>query len=157
MYRLQLFTMTILLLSTPLHAKEQQDTAFNSLYKQYYELYEKEDEQKFQEVSDQMKDHYLKKGNKLSFYKMRVNEVLYDAEHGKSYRAIKKAHLMLEDIKKEDEKHYELVYSALGAIYESRGNYRLAERYYQDALKNCSPQDTGSLISIYSRIAEVQP
>ena len=156
MNRLRLITLTCLILSMTLHAEEQQDTAFKNLYKQYYELYEQDDEQKFQEISDKMKDYYLKHGQILPYYKMRVNEILYDAENGKSYRAIKKANLMLEDMKKEDEKHYELVYSALGAIYEARGNYRLADRYYQDALKNCSPKDTGSLISIYSRIASLK-
>ena len=37
-----------------------------------------------------------------------------------------------------------------------RGNYRMANKYYQEALKACAPQDTGSLIGIYSRIASLQ-
>ena len=87
---------------------------------------------------------------------MFLNEVLYDTEHGKTYRAIKKANSLLLEMEQKNEKHYEIVYSALGNIYDMRGNYRMSKKYYQDALKACSPTDTGALVGIYSRIAALQ-
>jgi signal transduction histidine kinase len=144
-------------MATALWARNEKDTAFLQLYKRYYQLYgEQGREKEFYEASEQMKDYYLKIGRKKTYYKMVVNEILFEAEHGKSYRAIRKANDMLEDIKEGDEKHYDMVYSALGTIYESRGNYRMADKYYMDALKNCNPSDTASLISIYSRLASLK-
>ena len=63
-----------------------------------------------------------------------MNELLYDSEHGKNYKAIKKAGLMVKDMDARNEKHYEIVYAALGNIYDARGNYRMAMKYYNDAL-----------------------
>ena len=140
-----------------IEAKEQEDTAFQKLYQHYFHLYgESEKEKEFFEASEQMKAYYLEKGNKTSYYKIRQNEVLYDTENGKIYRAIKRANAMLEDMKQEDEKHYDMVYTVLATIYESRGNYRMADYYYKDALKNAQPTDSGALISIYSRIASLK-
>ena len=138
-------------------AKEKNDTAFQKLYQHYFQLYGEPDKEKeFFEASEQMKAYYLKKGNKTSYYKIRQNEVLYDTENGRIYRAIKRANAMLEDMKKEKEKHYDMVYTVLATIYESRGNYRMADYYYKDALKNSNPKDSGALISIYSRIASLK-
>ena len=140
-----------------IQAKEQKDTAFQKLYQRYFLLYGEPDKEKeFFEASEQMKAYYLEKGNKTSYYKIRQNEVLYDTENGRIYRAIKRANDMLEDMKKEKEKHYDMVYTVLATIYESRGNYRMADYYYKDALKNSQPSDSGALISIYSRIASLK-
>ena len=149
--------LTIVLCSVTCQAKEQRDTAFMKLYQRYFQLYGEPDKEKeFFEASEQMKAHYLKTGNKSSYYKIRQNEVLYDTENGKIYRAIKRANGMLEDMKKDGVKHYDIVYTALATIYESRGNYRMADHYYKDALKNTTPTDSGALISIYSRIASMK-
>ena len=103
-----------------------------------------------------MKAHYLKKQNMDSYYKVFLNEILYDTEQGKTYRAIKKCSDMLQEMKEKNENHYDIVYSALGNIYDMRGNYRMANKYYKDALKACAPNDTGALAGIYSRIASLQ-
>ena len=146
----------LILLSLGTMAQEQKDTAFANLYRRYFQLYTDSDETAFYDASEQLKAYYLNHDNKDSYYKVVLNEILYDTEQGKTYRAIKKANSMLLDMEEKGEKHYDIVYSALGNIYDMRGNYRLANKYYQDALKACSPKDTGSLVGIYSRIASLQ-
>ena len=148
-----------LLLTLPVFGKgkEKQDTAFQSLYQRYFRLYGEPDKEKeFYEASEQMKAYYQKAGKTNSYYKIRQNEVLYDAENGKTFRAIKRANEILDDMKKDGVRYYEIVYTALGTIYESRGNYRMANHYYMDALKNAEPTDSGALISIYSRLASLK-
>lgn len=137
--------------------EEKEDTAFNKLFERYYQLYQDTDATAFYDISRQMMDYYQKQGNTQSYYKVMLNEVLYDSEHGQSYRAIKKAGELLEIMKQKGDKHYYyIVYSALGSLYETRGNYRLANRYFTDALNNCEPKDTNALMIIYFRLAELK-
>lgn len=146
----------LLTLFTPAMAIEQKDTAFTNLYHRYFELYADSNETAFYEASDKLKEYYLKANNLDSYYKVLLNEILYDTEQGKAYRAIKKCGAMLEEMEQKNDKHYDIVYSALGNIYDMRGNYRMANKYYEEALKACAPTDTGALISIYSRIASLK-
>ena len=146
----------MLLLPSAMIAKEQKDTAFANLYRRYFQLYTDSDETAFYDVSTQLKEYYQKDNNMDSYYKVWLNEILYDTEQGKTYRAIKKCGAMLEEMEEKNDKRYDIVYSALGNIYDIRGSYRLATKYYQEALKACAPLDTGSLIGIYSRMASLQ-
>ena len=149
--------LAVLLCSATLVAQQKPDTAFQKLYQQYYQLYGTPDKEKeFFAASEQMQSYYLKNGKKLSYYKILQNEVLYDTENGHTYRALKRTYEIMDQMKKENFGHYDLVYTALGTIYESRGNYRMANYYYMDALKNVTSSDTISLISIYSRIASLK-
>jgi signal transduction histidine kinase len=136
--------------------EEKEDTAFNKLFERYYQLYQDSDEKAFYEASRQMMEYYQKQGNTQSYYKVLLNEVLYDTEQGQPYKAIKKASSLLQTMEQNNDKHYYIVYSALGNLYESQGNYRLADRFYNDALRDCEPKDTGALISIYSRMADLK-
>ena len=151
-----LLLVLLLTLFTPAMAIEQKDTAFTNLYHRYFELYADSNETAFYEASDKLKEYYLKANNLDSYYKVLLNEILYDTEQGKAYRAIKKCGAMLEEMEQKNDKHYDIVYSALGNIYDMRGNYRMANKYYEEALKACAPTDTGALISIYSRIASLK-
>jgi signal transduction histidine kinase len=148
----------LLFVLTPAFAlgTEQEDSVFDKLYERYYQLYQDTDATAFYDISRQMMDYYQKQGNTQSYYKVMLNEVLYDSEHGQSYRAIKKAGELLEIMKQKGDKHYYIVYSALGSLYETRGNYRLANRYFTDALNNCEPKDTNALMIIYFRLAELK-
>lgn len=157
MTRSLLLILTLLLLPLlPARAQEQQDTAFQQLRERYLQLYNIPDkEAEFKEASELMKAYYQEKGNLDSYYKVRINEALYDSERGHSYSAIKKANNTLEDMKRDGIKQYQVVYTVLGSIFDSRGNYRMAKKYYLEALKNAVPTDTGSVISIYSRLADL--
>ena len=155
-HRILLSFLMLLCFSSVVAEEGKKDTAFANLYRHYFELFANSDEQAFYEASAKLKEYYLKYNKIDSYYKVFLNEILYDTEQGKIYRAIKKANAMLEEMEQKNDKHYDIVYSALGNIYDMRGNYRMANKYYQEALKACAPQDTGSLIGIYSRIASLQ-
>ena len=156
MKKILLFTLLFTLIATNLMAEEQKDTAFANLYRRYFQLYTEGNESIFYDASAKMKDYYLRNNKYDSYYKIALNEILYDTEQGKTYRAIKKCNNLLNEMNARGKKQYHIVYSAMGSIYDMRGNYRMAKKYFQDALNACEPNDTGSLISIYSSIASLQ-
>ena len=156
MKKILLFTLLFTLIATNLMAEEQKDTAFANLYRRYFQLYTEGNESIFYDASAKMKDYYLRNNKYDSYYKIALNEILYDTEQGKTYRAIKKCNNLLNEMNARGKRRYHIVYSAMGNIYDMRGNYRMAKKYFQDALNACEPNDTGSLISIYSRIASLQ-
>ncbi len=138
-------------------ATEKTDTTYQRIRNEYLTLYNNpEKTERFYKVSQQMMDYYLKQGKKLGYYKVRINEALYETEHGQTYQAIKKANMTLEDMKNDGIKQYEVVYTVLGTLFESRGNYRMANDYYMKALQSTNPNDEGTLISIYSRLASLK-
>ena len=152
-----LLILMLLLCCLGVNAQQQQDTAFRKLYKQYFKLYnEPEKEKEFWETSEKLKAYYKAQGRQRSYYKIRQNEVLYLVDHGRAYQAIKRSSEILEEMKTEGVRHFDMVYTSLATVYESRGNYRMAENYFMEALKNANAKDSGALISIYSRIASLQ-
>lgn len=152
---IKLFCCCFLLFACVIAHAEETDTAFNSLYQRYFKCFEQGDEKLFYEASEQLQEYYLKKKNYNSYYKIRLNEIIFDTENEQIYRAIKKSNVMLEDMKKHDVTQYHIVYNALGIIYESRGNYRMAKYYFESALKNIEPNDSNSLMATYSQLASL--
>ena len=138
----------------PCQGKEENDTAFQALLKQYNEAYNAPDQEKqFFELSNSIKEHYLKQKDYNNYYVIRLNQALYKSEHGKTYEAIKEANDMMSDMKSRNINQYEKVYLALGNIYEGRGNIRMAEHYYLEALQHVKPSDQFMLVNIYTRLA----
>ena len=144
----------VLLLGSPARADEPTDTAFMRLYQEYFKLYGEDGKEKeFYAASDKMLEHFREKGQLDRYYKIRMNEVLYDTEHNQPFRAIKRANKMLDDMKANNVRQFDVVYLSLGTIFESRGNYRMADHYYKEAINYINNQDVGSQIGIYSRLA----
>ena len=138
----------------PCQGKEENDTAFQALLKQYNEAYNAPGQEKqFFELSNSMKEHYLKQKDYHNYYVIQLNQALYKSEHGKTYEAIKEANDMMSDMKSRNINQYEKVYLALGTIYEGRGNIRMAEHYYMEALQHAKPSDQFMLVNIYTRLA----
>ena len=137
-------------------AQEKTDTAFQRLYQHYYQLFSSNQKDEFYKTSSEIQRHYRSNGDLVTYYKMRQNEIFFDTQHGEIYKAIKKAAEMLEDMKNDQVNHYELVYTTLGAIFESRGNYRMAEHYYQEAINYVSPKDTAELIHSYAQMTSLK-
>ena len=148
-----------ILLPSAMKAQETKDTVYQKKYERYLQLYGGDDSQAFMEASKQLKDYFLHHSEKSeekrldAYYKLMMNEVLYELENGRSYSAIKLANAMRLDMDERKVKMYNMVYASLGTIYESRGNYRMANHYFMDALKETAPTDTSSLMNIYSRLA----
>ena len=137
-------------------AEEKVDSVFESLYNQFFNLYsDKDKEKEFYEVSNKFQEYLLSKGMTVAYYKIRFNEVLYATEHNQTYQAIKKANLMKDDMKNDSIKKYDMVYSALGNIFESRGNVRMARHYYMEALDYAQKEDTAEVSGIYPRMASL--
>ena len=136
-------------------AKEMADSTYLALYRHYYQLFSTNKTEEFYEASKQLQQNYLKRGEMLSYYKIRQNEIFYDAEHDNFYQAINKANDMLKDMTDNDTKHYELAYMSLGTIFELRGCYRISLHYYQEALNNVDKTDSMGLAHIYSQLANI--
>ncbi len=142
--------------SCSLMAQEQTDTAFQRIYRHYFELFSSNKKDEFYKTSDLIQKYYLTKKDIINYYKIRQNEILFDTQHGETYKSIKKANIMLDDMKKDNVNRYDLVYSTLGAIFESRGNYRMAEHYYIDAIKNVAPEDTIDYVHAIAQIVSLK-
>lgn len=154
--RILLTTIITLLPIVATSAEEKGDSVFESLYNQFFNLYsDKDKEKEFYEVSNKFQEYLLSQGKTFAYYKIRFNEVLYATEHNQTYQAIKKANLMMDDMKNDGIKKYDLVYSALGNIFESRGNVRMARHYYMEALNYAQKEDTAEVSSIYPRMASL--
>ena len=136
--------------------EEEKDTAFMNLYHRYYMLYDTDKKDEFYKASKQMQEYYLKEGNIKRYYGMRMNECMYDAEHGEAYKGIQKTYQILDDMKDSDkEKPYHIVYTTLGSLFDSRGYYRMAMYYYNEALDNVNPTDSFELENIYVQLVNV--
>ena len=154
--RILLTTIITLLPILATSAEEKVDSVFESLYNQFFNLYsDKDKEKEFHEVSNKFQEYLLSQGKTFAYYKIRFNEVLYATEHNQTYQAIKKANLMMDDMKNDGIKKYDLVYSALGNIFESRGNVRMARHYYMEALDYAQKEDTAEVSGIYPKMASL--
>ena len=136
-------------------AKEELDSAFKALYLHYYQLYDTDSIDEFYKISEQLQQKHLKDGDMTSYYIIRQNEILYDAEHGQAYKAIQKANAFLEEMKDAKVKQYHLIYYSLGTIFEARGNYRAAVHYYMEALDNVEATDSSAFAQIYAQLATI--
>ena len=128
------------------------DSAYMALYHRYYRLYDSDSIEAFYDVSRQLEQRYMDQGKVLSSYKIRQNEIFFDEAHDKIFQAITKANKLLEDMKHSKTKYYELPYMSLGTIFETRGTYRIAIHYFQEALNNIDPKDSTGLAHIYAQL-----
>ena len=136
-----------------------QDSAYVKMTLHYFDLYQQDkDEKAYYKAAKQMKDYLLAHNDKELYYIIRSHEVIFDANLGKTYRALQKVNTILKDIEQEKDKdsYVQLINYTLGSIYHLRGNYRLAEYYYKKANEKCAPTDSPSRMNIYSQMAELK-
>ena len=134
-------------------AKEQIDTAFVNLSRQYFKLFNTDHKKEFYETSERLKKMCLEKGDMDEYYSARRNEIIYDTNHGDAYKAIKKANDMMEEMKDNGVDMKDYVYVSLGYLFESHGSYRMAMHYYQEALDYLEgSKDSTRLAQIYSHL-----
>ena len=139
----------------PAFAQAQTDSTFNRLYRRYSQLYGSSDKEAFYDASRKLQQYYLDKGDTTPYYRIRQEEIFYEANHEKSNKAIMDANKLLEEMKEHGDHHYGIVYRALGSIFESRGNYAMAVHYYQEALDNIDPTDSVGLANTYKLMVSV--
>ena len=130
------------------------DTVLQNLSNRFFELYnEVEVKDEFFETGEQLSNYYLQKDKPLGYYKTQLNICLYETEHNFPAKAMKRAADMLEKMRADNYDGYCQVYLALGTIFESRGNYRMARYYYEHSINSALPDDISTKIGIYSRLA----
>lgn len=130
------------------------DTIFDRNYRDFLRLYRSgENDDAFYEKAKYLCDYYKERGQMKRYYTMQLNICLYDTEHNHPYKALKRANDMMEEMKVGHTDAYENVYLALGTVYESRGNYRMAQRYYKQALENTSEDEPYSIMCTQARLA----
>lgn len=153
--RILILSVGLFLAALTSSAKEEIDSAILELTRQHYRLFDTDSADAFAAVTDQLKQMHLEKGDKSHYYSLRHNEVLYEADHGQPYLAIKNANLLLEEMEGDPNAPVAIGHLALGTIFESRGNYRIAMRYYQEALDKVKANDTIWLPLVYIQIVLV--
>jgi signal transduction histidine kinase len=133
----------------------EKDTVHQRLYTRFLELYQSDRDAEYYDITDQLCKYYREHNEPLLYYKMQLNICLYDTEHNKSIQAMKRANNMLEEMEDEQFDGYSQVYQAMGTIYESRGNYRMARHYYLESIDNLLKEDKGAKMGSYSRLANL--
>ncbi len=148
----------LILLSTFVGRAAETDTTYSHLFKEYTKLFYKDDEasvKRFNTVIKQLEDYHLKHNDLYAYFSVRLGEVFYDSDHQRPYDAIKKANALFTEMKSRGEERYFLVYEALGHIFQSRGCYRMAEKYYLDANKNSTNANDMVKMRIFFRLANI--
>ncbi len=134
------------------------DTSYQQLYKEYSILFYKDDPEsvkKFYAIQKKMEEYNLKNNNLYGYFSIRLGDVFYDNDHKRPFDAIQKANNLFDEMKSRGEDSYFLVYEALGHIFQSRGNYRMAENYYLEAYKNSDHADKFVKMRILFRLANL--
>lgn len=136
-------------------AQSQTDSVFTKLYQRYHQLYGSNDKEAYYDAARQLKKYYLDKGDTTPYYRVRQEEIFYEANHEQSSKAVMDANQLLMDMKESGDPHYGIVYRALGIVFETQGNYGMALHYYEEALKNIEPTDSVGLAYTYALLASV--
>ena len=129
------------------------DSVHTVLYDRFIKYYNENNRAAFHKAAEELGEYYREHDAIAEYYKIQLNICLYDTEHNKTSEAMTRANDMLKEMEEEKFNAYSQVYTALGTIYESRGNYRMARYYYEQGLENLPPEDKSSKSSIYARMA----
>lgn len=135
----------------PIVAMAQEVPDSSALVARYNRLFSQQDSdsiQAFYEVSKLRQEIAQQKGDMDTYYDMQINEISYEASRGKFAEAIKKANDIIDDIQHDSKvgsEYYGHVYKSLGSIFEHRGNYQMANRYYENALNHLVADPNGPL------------
>jgi len=125
------FILLYVVVVLPLRAEIIPDTLFQETYQAYLNACANNDSSEiFYELSQKMLDHFRESDDLDSYYSIKMNEVLYETETDHAYKAVRLANQMLDEMEADGFKDFSMVYAALGTIFQSRGNYKMAEHYY---------------------------
>ena len=147
-------------------AREKVDSVLNSQYNRLFSAHSADSAQAFYNISEQLKEQAKKRGDMAHYYELLMNEITYEAGRGRHISAIKKANSIMDDIQHVNQvgsEYYSHVYKSLGSIYEHRGNYQMANYYYERALSHLTPDKYGHMTpeqrnlvgNIYASLARV--
>ena len=118
-------------------AQDTRDSLLNDRYYRLFSLYDPDSTEAFYEVSELRQQAARQRGDMDAYYDMLINEITYEAGRGRYGNAIKRANDIVDDIQHDNKvgtEYYGHVYKSLGSIFEHRGNYQMANHYYEHAL-----------------------
>ena len=136
----------VVVLSAP--AREMADSVLNARYTRLFSSHNSDSAQAFYDLSEELKYQAKARGDMPHYYELLMNEITYEAGRGRHIAAIKKANSIMDDIQHDNKvgtEYYGHVYKSLGSIYEHRGNYQMANYYYERALNHLIPEKNGRL------------
>ena len=123
----------------PITAREKANSQLESRYGHLFSSQDPDSAQAFYNLSEELKYEAKKRGDMAHYYELLMNEITFEAGRGKHISAIKKANSIMDDIQHDAQvgsEYYSHVYKSLGSIYEHRGNYQMANYYYERALSH---------------------
>ena len=123
----------------PITARERANSQLESRYGYLFSSQDPDSAQAFYNLSEELKYEAKKRGDMAHYYELLMNEITFEAGRGKHISAIKKANSIMDDIQHDAQvgsEYYSHVYKSLGSIYEHRGNYQMANYYYERALSH---------------------
>lgn len=145
---------TAFLSISTVQAETKGDAEYRELYQKFIKLYNSNGhDQEFHKVAEELCTYFREHDKLNEYYKTQLNICLYDTQNDQPTKAMDRINAMLEEMKEEGFDGYSQVYLALGTLYESRGNYRIARYYFEKSIHNLPSDDIGSRMSIYSRMA----
>lgn len=154
------FALLLLVISTALLnistvlADTKDDPEYRELYNKFMQLYNKSGHEKeFYQVADKLCDYFREHDMPSEYYKTQLNICLYDTQNDHPMKAMERTNAMLAEMEEEGFDGYSNVYLALGTLYESRGNYRIARYYLEKSIHNLPADDNVGRMSLYSRMA----
>ena len=127
-----------------IQAKEQPDSALYNRFQRLFAAESPDSTEVFYQLSAKLQQFYKQHGQMEDYYHTRRVEVRYEADRHNFFDAIKKGNALLVEMKRngDAEKYGDIAYSSLGTVYNRQGNYEMAARYFNDALRTVSPDDT---------------
>ena len=127
-----------------IQAKELPDSALYNRFQRLFAVQSPDSTAAFYDVSARLQQFYKQTGQMEDYYHTRRVEVRYEADRHNFFDAIKKGNAILAEMKQrgDDGKYSDIAYSSLGTVYNRQGNYEMAIRYFNDALRAVSPDDT---------------
>jgi signal transduction histidine kinase len=151
-FRLSVILVLSLIHTAACHAQEE-DKA-KQLQNRFFELYNASAlNPEFYTLGEELAALYRENDQLNEYFRVQINMSLYDIGHDKPMDAMKRANQMMEEMEQEHYDGFSQVYMVLGTIFESRGNYRMAQHYYNQGIKLLSDDDKGIRLSLYSRMA----
>ena len=145
--KLLLTCLILLFLSSSLKAAEPYTKEEQKVMQRYYELFNQPDQQReFYEINQQVRDIMQRRNGRQGYLVFRVNEVTYEINMHRTSKALKMAKEILEEMKENNDGHFDMIYSTIATIYEDRGNYRMSRYYSDKAISLVAPKDTIGMI-----------
>ena len=129
-------------------ARESKNSVLDARYTRLFSTHNPDSVRAFYHLSDQLKEEAKKRHDMEHYYELLMNEITYEAGRGRHISAIKKANSIMDDIQndaKVGSEYYSHIYKSLGSIYEHRGNYQMANYYYDLALNHIAPKTHAKL------------